>query len=116
MTIGNEAEDGIYDSSAKTTEPGSGAVELILLLPHDSLSLLERVAVAEGITVACLLRLLVRHYKIRIDRVTGHEATRDAKSAISYAVPVPPSGRWNWLLKTLARVLPGRSKQAGSAS
>ena len=28
-------------------------------------------------------------YKIRIDRVTGHEATRDAKDPISNAVPAP---------------------------
>jgi nitroimidazol reductase NimA-like FMN-containing flavoprotein (pyridoxamine 5'-phosphate oxidase superfamily) len=28
-------------------------------------------------------------YRIRIDHVTGHEATRDAKNLISYAVPAP---------------------------
>ena len=32
------------------------------------------------------------YYRIRIDRVTGHEATRDARDAISYAVPAPPLG------------------------
>lgn len=31
------------------------------------------------------------YYRIRIDRVTGHEATRDARDAISYAVPAPPA-------------------------
>jgi hypothetical protein len=30
------------------------------------------------------------YYRIRVDRVTGHEATRDASDAISYAVPGPP--------------------------
>jgi uncharacterized protein len=33
------------------------------------------------------------YYRIWIDRVTGHEATRDARDAISYAVPAPPAGR-----------------------
>jgi uncharacterized protein len=56
------------------------------------------------------------YYRIRIDRVTGHEATRDAKDAISYAVPAPPAGRWDWLRRTLTRVFGGRSKEAGSAS
>ena len=56
------------------------------------------------------------YYRIRIDRVTGHEATRDARDAISYAVPAPPAGRWGWLGRTLTRVFGGRSKEAGSAS
>jgi uncharacterized protein len=56
------------------------------------------------------------YYRIRIDRVTGHEATRDARDAISYAVPAPPAGRWGWLRRTLTRVFGGRSKEAGSAS
>ena len=56
------------------------------------------------------------YYRIRIDRVTGHEATRDARDAISYAVPVPPTGRWNWLRRTLTRVFGSRSKDTGSAS
>jgi nitroimidazol reductase NimA-like FMN-containing flavoprotein (pyridoxamine 5'-phosphate oxidase superfamily) len=55
------------------------------------------------------------YYRIRIDRVTGHEATRDARDAISYAVP-SSSGRWGWLRKTLTRVFGDRSKEAGSAS
>jgi uncharacterized protein len=32
------------------------------------------------------------YYRIRIDRVTGHEATRDAGDTISYAVPPLPLG------------------------
>ena len=55
-------------------------------------------------------------YRIRIDSVTGHEATRDARDALSYAEPVPPAGRWGWLGRTLTRVFGGRSKEAGSAS
>ncbi len=56
------------------------------------------------------------YYRIRIDRVTGHEATRDARDAISYAVPAPPAGRWGWLRRILTRGFGGRSKEAGSAS
>ena len=54
------------------------------------------------------------YYRIRIDRVTGHEATRDARDAISYAVPAPPGGRWGWLRRTLTHVLGGRSNEAGT--
>ena len=32
-------------------------------------------------------------YRIRIDRVTGHEATRVAKDAIPYTGPAPLAGR-----------------------
>ena len=56
------------------------------------------------------------YYRIRIDRITGHEATSDAKNAISYAVPTPPAERWGWLGKTLSRVFGRRSKEAGSVS
>jgi len=56
------------------------------------------------------------YYRIRIDGVTGHETTRDARDAISYAVTAPPAGRWGWLRKTLTRVCGGRSKEAGAAS
>ena len=56
------------------------------------------------------------YYRIRIDRVTGHEATRDAKDLISYTVPAPPAGRWGWLRKTITRVFGSRSKEIGSAS
>ena len=33
------------------------------------------------------------YYRIRINQVTGHEATRDAKDAIFYAASPPPAGR-----------------------
>jgi nitroimidazol reductase NimA-like FMN-containing flavoprotein (pyridoxamine 5'-phosphate oxidase superfamily) len=56
------------------------------------------------------------YYRIRIDRVTGHEATRDARDAISYTVSAPLAGRWSRLRRTLTRVFGGRSKEAGSAS
>lgn len=59
--------------------------------------------------------LIFVYYKIRIDRVTGHEATRDARNAISYTTPAPPAGRWGGLRRTLTRVFGGRSKEAGSA-
>jgi nitroimidazol reductase NimA-like FMN-containing flavoprotein (pyridoxamine 5'-phosphate oxidase superfamily) len=55
-------------------------------------------------------------YRIRIDRVTGHEATRDAKKAISSTVSAtPPARRWVLLLRTLTRVFTGKSKAAGSS-
>jgi nitroimidazol reductase NimA-like FMN-containing flavoprotein (pyridoxamine 5'-phosphate oxidase superfamily) len=56
------------------------------------------------------------YYRIRIDRVTGHEATPDAKDAISYAVQPVPAGSWGRLCKMLTRVFGGRSKEAGSTS
>jgi nitroimidazol reductase NimA-like FMN-containing flavoprotein (pyridoxamine 5'-phosphate oxidase superfamily) len=56
------------------------------------------------------------YYKIRIDRVTGHEATPNAKDAISGAALPSPAGRWGRLCKMLARVFGGRSKEAGSTS
>jgi len=56
------------------------------------------------------------YYRIRIDRVTGHEATRDARDAISHAVPAPHIERWGWLRRTTASVFGGRSKEAGSGS
>jgi nitroimidazol reductase NimA-like FMN-containing flavoprotein (pyridoxamine 5'-phosphate oxidase superfamily) len=52
------------------------------------------------------------YYRIRIDRVTGHEATWDARDA----APTAPAGRWGWLRKTITRVFGGRSKEVGSAS
>jgi nitroimidazol reductase NimA-like FMN-containing flavoprotein (pyridoxamine 5'-phosphate oxidase superfamily) len=56
------------------------------------------------------------YYRIRIDHVTGHEATRDASNGASYGVPVHPAGRWGWVRRTLAQVFGGRSKEAGSVS
>lgn len=56
------------------------------------------------------------YYRIRIDRVTGHEASRDARDAIAYAAPTPSAARWGWLRRPLAHVFGSRSKEAGSAS
>jgi nitroimidazol reductase NimA-like FMN-containing flavoprotein (pyridoxamine 5'-phosphate oxidase superfamily) len=56
------------------------------------------------------------YYRIRIDRVTGHEATPDAKDAISSALPAPPAGRWGRLCKRLTRVFGGRSNATASTS
>jgi nitroimidazol reductase NimA-like FMN-containing flavoprotein (pyridoxamine 5'-phosphate oxidase superfamily) len=56
------------------------------------------------------------YYRVRIDRVTGHEATRDARDALSYALTDPPVGRPGWLRRALTRVFGSRSKGAGSAS
>jgi uncharacterized protein len=53
------------------------------------------------------------YYRIRIDRVTGHEATRDAVDATSYAVPGLLAGRAGYLRRTLTRLFGGRSKVAG---
>ncbi|CAN5382337.1 pyridoxamine 5'-phosphate oxidase family protein [soil metagenome] len=47
-------------------------------------------------------------YRIRIDQVTGHEATRESRVGISYALSVPHTVREGWLRKTLARVFGGR--------
>jgi len=52
------------------------------------------------------------YYRIRIERVTGHKATRDTRDVISNAAP---AGRWDWLRKTVARVFTGRSRKTGSA-
>lgn len=46
------------------------------------------------------------YYRVRIDRVTGHEATRDTRDAISYAASAPPAGKVGWLHRALA-FLPG---------
>ena len=56
------------------------------------------------------------YYRIRIDRVTGHEATPDAKGAISSALSAPPAGRWGRLCRMLTRVFGGSSNAAGSTS
>jgi uncharacterized protein len=55
-------------------------------------------------------------YRVRIDRVTGHEATRNARDSVSHGVLTPPAGRRGWLRKALTRVLGGRSNEAGSTS
>jgi nitroimidazol reductase NimA-like FMN-containing flavoprotein (pyridoxamine 5'-phosphate oxidase superfamily) len=48
------------------------------------------------------------YFRIRLDHITGYQATRDAGDAISRAVPVTPAGRWNRLRGTLMRVFAGR--------
>jgi len=48
------------------------------------------------------------YYRIRIDRVTGHEATRDTRHATSDAVPSPPTGTWGRLRRTLSHVFGGK--------
>ena len=53
-------------------------------------------------------------YRVRIDHVTGHEATRDARDEISYAAPPPRTGSRGWLRRMLPRGFGGRSKSAGS--
>ena len=52
----------------RSSGSGAGIVELSLLLPRDHLSGLERAAGAEGITVARLLRRVIREY---LDREHG---------------------------------------------
>jgi nitroimidazol reductase NimA-like FMN-containing flavoprotein (pyridoxamine 5'-phosphate oxidase superfamily) len=47
------------------------------------------------------------YYRIRIDRVTGHEATPDATEA-SYSAP--PAGKGGWLRRTLPLLFGGRSE------
>lgn len=53
------------------------------------------------------------YYRIRIDGVTGHEATPDPRDATADAVPAAPAGRWSWLRRTLlaARMLYFRGVQ-----
>ena len=54
------------------------------------------------------------YYRIQIDRVTGHEATRDAREASSYAtMPALNTGGRGWLRRALTRVFGGRSKEGG---
>ena len=53
---------------------------------------------------------IIVYYKIWIDRVTGHEATRDARDAMSYAAPAPPAGRWGWLVRALTHAWGAMSK------
>ena len=48
--------------------------------------------------------LIFVYFKILLDQITGHAATRDARDAISRAVPASPAGRWGWLRGRLMRV------------
>jgi nitroimidazol reductase NimA-like FMN-containing flavoprotein (pyridoxamine 5'-phosphate oxidase superfamily) len=41
------------------------------------------------------------YYRVRIDHITGHEATRDARDAISYAESTSSTGRLGWLRKII---------------
>jgi nitroimidazol reductase NimA-like FMN-containing flavoprotein (pyridoxamine 5'-phosphate oxidase superfamily) len=50
------------------------------------------------------------YYRIRIGRVTGHEATPDAPAASSSAATAPPAQRLGWLRGALTRVFGGRAK------
>ena len=54
-------------------------------------------------------------YKIRIDQVTGHEATREVVATISDHVTIAPRGRWNWLRNTLTRMFRGNRSETSSA-
>ena len=47
------------------------------------------------------------YYRIRIDRVTGHEATRDAGNAVTYARPDPAAASRSWLQRSLTRAFGG---------
>ena len=53
--------------------------------------------------------LITVFYRIRIDRVTGHEATQDAQEAIASAVPAPPVRTLSWM-RTLTRLCGGSPK------
>jgi nitroimidazol reductase NimA-like FMN-containing flavoprotein (pyridoxamine 5'-phosphate oxidase superfamily) len=48
-------------------------------------------------------------YRIRIDHVTGHEATPDARHLSAPAVPPSPDGRWGWLGRALSRLFGSKS-------
>ncbi len=47
------------------------------------------------------------YFRIWLDDVTGHEATRDASDAIAARAPARPAGRWGRLRATLIRLLDG---------
>jgi hypothetical protein len=53
-------------------------------------------------------RVIFIYYRIQIDRITGHQATRDARDMIPDAVPARPTGTWDWLHRTLTRAFGGR--------
>ncbi len=48
------------------------------------------------------------YYKVRIDQVTGHRATRDAHDASPGSVPPAPARKLWWLHTALTRVCGGR--------
>jgi nitroimidazol reductase NimA-like FMN-containing flavoprotein (pyridoxamine 5'-phosphate oxidase superfamily) len=51
------------------------------------------------------------YYRIRINQVTGHEATRDAKDAIYFDKPSHAGDRFGWLRKTVTNVFGGGTKE-----
>lgn len=55
------------------------------------------------------------YYKIHVDQVTGHEATRDVRTVASDAVPTPPAGGVGWLRSALMRLFGGESKDTPDA-
>ena len=50
-------------------------------------------------------------YRVRIDHVTGHEATREPGTRSLAPRQPPPAGRWVWLRRTLTHVFGGSSKE-----
>jgi len=50
------------------------------------------------------------YYKIWIDRVTGHESSRDTRDTRSLAVTASSAGKPGWLRGGLIRLLGGSSK------
>ena len=51
------------------------------------------------------------YYRIRINQVTGHEATRDAKDAIYFDTPGQAADRFGWLRKTMTNIFGGGTKE-----
>jgi nitroimidazol reductase NimA-like FMN-containing flavoprotein (pyridoxamine 5'-phosphate oxidase superfamily) len=54
------------------------------------------------------------YYRIRIDKVTGREATRDANGANLSTVPAPLARKPGWLRSTLLRLF-GRAREVSAA-
>lgn len=52
------------------------------------------------------------YFKIRIDRITGHESTWDARDAIVSPGAHSPGGSWSWLRGPIARLFGGKSNHA----
>lgn len=50
------------------------------------------------------------YYRIRINQVTGHEATRDASNGIADSPLASSTEKWGGLLKSVARIFGARSK------
>lgn len=69
--------DNLGDRRAEGIVAGEEVAELTLLLLHDHLVALERTADAEGITVARLLRQVIRDYLARRPIESDLTATKD---------------------------------------